>query len=309
MALNNYAALQSSIAGFLNRRDLTDRIPDFITLTEAKLRRRYKDFADLSDSNSSNWILAGYPDVYLYGALTEAAPYLIDDERVGVWKSLYTEAINTLKGVYNGANLDSYDGLVISISDWLARADLDAHIPQLIALAEIQIARDVRHYQMENRARATASSQFVERPDDWIETITAKLITPGTSNLKFATRSQMDDMRQTREDTSGQPRFYTHSENSFELYPTPDGEYTMEVLYYQSIPALGPSNQTNWLLGRYGDLYLYASLIHAEPYLKNDERVGVWASMYAGIVKNINRESKKATVSGRNLRMKIRGAG
>lgn len=39
MALDTYANLQTSIADFLNRDDLTSAIPDFITLAEAQLQR------------------------------------------------------------------------------------------------------------------------------------------------------------------------------------------------------------------------------------------------------------------------------
>lgn len=39
MSISNYADLQSAIADWLNRADLTARIPDFITLAEADLNR------------------------------------------------------------------------------------------------------------------------------------------------------------------------------------------------------------------------------------------------------------------------------
>ena len=39
MALTNYTDLQASIADFLNRSDLTDVIPDFITMTESEMNR------------------------------------------------------------------------------------------------------------------------------------------------------------------------------------------------------------------------------------------------------------------------------
>jgi hypothetical protein len=50
----------------------------------------------LSVSNASNWILARHPDVYLYGSLLQAAPYLRDDERVGLWAPLYAQAIEDM---------------------------------------------------------------------------------------------------------------------------------------------------------------------------------------------------------------------
>src|SRR5882724_628833 len=40
MSLDTYANLQTAIAGFLNRADLTAVIPDFITLAEAQILRR-----------------------------------------------------------------------------------------------------------------------------------------------------------------------------------------------------------------------------------------------------------------------------
>lgn len=42
MGLANYTDLQASIGSWLNRRDLTSQIPDFIVMAEAKLRRRLK---------------------------------------------------------------------------------------------------------------------------------------------------------------------------------------------------------------------------------------------------------------------------
>lgn len=42
MALASYTDLKSAAAGWLNRTDLTDQIPDFITLAESKLNRRLK---------------------------------------------------------------------------------------------------------------------------------------------------------------------------------------------------------------------------------------------------------------------------
>ena len=42
MALDTYADLQTAIADWLNRSDLTTQIPDFITLAEAEIKRRLR---------------------------------------------------------------------------------------------------------------------------------------------------------------------------------------------------------------------------------------------------------------------------
>lgn len=42
MSIRNYGELQASVAGWLKRTNLTDRIPDFITLAEAGLNRQLR---------------------------------------------------------------------------------------------------------------------------------------------------------------------------------------------------------------------------------------------------------------------------
>ena len=56
----------------------------------------YAKIPPLSDSNTSNWLLAAHPDIYLYGALMQSAPYLVDDQRLGVWAGLYQKGIDDL---------------------------------------------------------------------------------------------------------------------------------------------------------------------------------------------------------------------
>lgn len=54
----------------------------------------YAKLTKLSSSVASNWLLASSPDVYLYGALLQAAPYLQDDARIQTWATLYERALN-----------------------------------------------------------------------------------------------------------------------------------------------------------------------------------------------------------------------
>lgn len=188
MALDSYSGLQTEIADWLNRSDLTTKIPTFIVLAESTMRRRLRRFsaredmtiaalavsspcaaaelrsiylrtgsphldkplnivtpeilADmratqagvsgrprwaavtssgkellfaptpdtsytaeviyfkalqaLSTANTVNDELAAAPDMYLYGALLQAEPYLEHDERIPVWKEKFDSAIQEL---------------------------------------------------------------------------------------------------------------------------------------------------------------------------------------------------------------------
>ena len=189
MAISTYAELQTATANWLDRSDLTDRIPEFIELAEANFNRvirqpdmitkndsfsiagryttlptdtleivrivldltpvivleymtpeelserritltgtgkpyyfttiggsanqlevlrspddtytasiiYYTRIAALTDSATTNWLLTNHPDIYLFGALVEAEPYLKNDERMPLWTSRLDKALNDLR--------------------------------------------------------------------------------------------------------------------------------------------------------------------------------------------------------------------
>jgi hypothetical protein len=51
----------------------------------------------LSTSVATNFLLTSSPDIYLYGSLLQAAPYLLDDARIPVWSALYERALSDLQ--------------------------------------------------------------------------------------------------------------------------------------------------------------------------------------------------------------------
>jgi len=78
--------------------------------------RYYARVPALSDANPTNHVLTASPGVYLYGALVQAAPYLLDDARMQTWGTLYQQAIDALQASDDAAE---YPGpLVIRASAW-----------------------------------------------------------------------------------------------------------------------------------------------------------------------------------------------
>jgi hypothetical protein len=186
MAINSFTTLKSAISNWLDRDDLSDQLPDFISLNEALFNRvlrirpmetivtnatvsgtkaydlptgyvqmreihldttpvtslqyispemlyrvwagsssgkpdsysiigdkiyfgptpdsaynytmtYYKTFDALSDSNTTNWVILNAPDVYLYGALLQAEPFLQNDQRIPVWERGLRQALSDLQ--------------------------------------------------------------------------------------------------------------------------------------------------------------------------------------------------------------------
>jgi hypothetical protein len=53
-----------------------------------------ENITPLSAGNPTNSTLTNSPDIYLYGALVEAEPYLEHDERVSLWETRFVQAIS-----------------------------------------------------------------------------------------------------------------------------------------------------------------------------------------------------------------------
>ncbi len=202
-------------------------------------------------------------------------------------------------------SITTYSELKTSIANWLDRDDLTSVIPDFIMLAEHQMERVVRHYKMVERSSGALDSQYSAVPADWLETIRFSITDGNTNKVDQTTLADLMDKREAGLNQTGRPRFYAHAGESFELYPTPDKTYNIELMYYQKIPALSDSQTTNWLLDFAPDAYLYGTLVQASPYLGEDERVPVWNSLYNAAVTSLNTQNEKTRHSGSALRMRL----
>ena len=57
----------------------------------------YAKIPALSDSNTSNWLLAAAPNIYLYGSLLEAALAIGDDAGAQKWLGLFSSAVKAFQ--------------------------------------------------------------------------------------------------------------------------------------------------------------------------------------------------------------------
>ena len=73
----------------------------------------YKAFNTLSDSNTSNWVLANHPAIYLYGSLFHAANFLggIDPQQVQNWLQMYATSMERCE---QNDKQDSYGGAPVT---------------------------------------------------------------------------------------------------------------------------------------------------------------------------------------------------
>ena len=184
--------------------------------------------------------------------------------------------------------LDTYADLKASLANWLHRADLEALIPDFIRLAEIQMNADVSSRSMETRAvlTATAGDANLDLPGDVLDIRRLQVL--GSFNRVLIYRSADEVAQENPLSRSGVPEVFMVHGSSLELAPIPDSNYSIELLYYQRIPALSDANPTNWLLTICPNAYLYGALLAAQPYLINDERIPTIQSLYRQAVDGLN---------------------
>jgi len=194
--------------------------------------------------------------------------------------------------------LSNYTELQASIADFLNRSDLTSVIPDFITMCEADLNRTLRVRDMSIRSRAPINSQYVKLPADFLGMRNIDLLTDPVTPLTYKNLQNLDIHRAG--DSTGKPLYYSVMQDSIEFAPVPDGDYTIEIVYYQKIPALSAtaSNGVNWLLTDHPDAYLYGSLMHSAPYLQADERIGLWAGKYNQILEQIKKSDEQAKFSG-----------
>jgi hypothetical protein len=204
--------------------------------------------------------------------------------------------------------ISTYSELKTAVADWLNRADLTAAIPNFIQLAEAKFNRELRTRQQVKRAYATLTGQYIQIPTDWLEAINLQLNVTPVRVLDFVTLDQADRIRANRYGETNADA-YTIVGEQLEVVPPVGANTEIDMTYYMKIPALSDGNPTNWLLTAWPDLYVYATLVHAAPYLKEDERVALWKGMADQLLEEIRLSDERAKHSGGPLRARVRPIG
>jgi hypothetical protein len=202
--------------------------------------------------------------------------------------------------------LTSYSALRSSIADWLNRDDLTSVIPDFISLAEAQIERRVPTQKMVKRANATIDTPFSALPSDFLSAKSLVLTsTAPVQALVFLTEDEIDSKKYVYR-TTGKPIYFALVGNQIEVLPAPDTSYTAELTYVATLAKLSDSNTSNWVLERHPDVYLYGSLLQAAPYLRDDERVSMWGSLYAQAIEDMVLQNERAAFSQGRMAMAVK---
>ena len=206
-------------------------------------------------------------------------------------------------------SISTHTELKTAISNWLKRSDLSTYLDDLVTLAEVRIFRDVRNEDTQgsysesintSTGGTIAPAGFL----GWrnVDVNSGTFRQPLTVTTANQAMQEMDYPQRT-----GLPKFIWHTGSGagFAFYPFPDSDYTVSGTYYKKPGTLSSAEYD--LFTNNPDLYLFASLAEAAPFLKDDKRVELWEAKYRQIKDAVNAQYTKTRFSG-PLHMTARGA-
>jgi hypothetical protein len=194
--------------------------------------------------------------------------------------------------------ITTYAELQTSVGNWLHRADLTAIIPDLIMLGEKRIFREVRVRVMETALNSAIASGVLAVPADYLELKFAYIDGTPVGPLSRSTASEIYTEYPLRSSTS-KPKKIAREGSNFIFGPYPDSNYTVKGIYYAQLTSIASS--ANALFTANPDLYLFAALCEAAPYIKNDSRVPLWEQKYQSIKADMEASDKREYGSGGGL--------
>lgn len=173
-----------------------------------------------------------------------------------------------------------YAQLKSDLASWLNRDDLTAVIPSFISLAEATLNRQLRVRDMLVRDTAIIDEDFENLPADFLELKAIWWNTTPRVIPQYRPPFELSRLRVLMEGSSSPPEHFTLLGSQILFDRKAAGGPELEILSYVRIPPLSDTNPSNTLLANHPDLYLYGSLVQAEPYLKNDQRLPTWVALY-----------------------------
>lgn len=174
----------------------------------------------------------------------------------------------------------TYNNLVSDVIKYSERSDTGFvdQIPMLIGIAEKLIISEVKTLWEINSSTisVSAGTSTLNKPVRWRETVSMKI-----NGQPLLHRSPEYVSQYQVESSQGIPQFYSDvSYSQWSIAPVPNATYSIDVLYYNQVTPLDVSNQTNLITQVAPQAMLYGTLLQAQGYLKNPEKLQLWQGLY-----------------------------
>jgi hypothetical protein len=187
--------------------------------------------------------------------------------------------------------INGYADLLVTAGEYSGRNDIAHLFSRFLSMAETKLNRRLRVGDMEQAAIVNVAFGAGSLPTDFIE---ARSVTNPSGCVL---RSLSLQVLMNRKGVSV-PDAYAIQGRSIAVLPSWNGKLT--VFYYAAIPALKPSNPSNWLLETAPDIYLYALVEEIAIWAKDVEAAGAAASLKEQAITSLSINDERARF-GQNI--------
>lgn len=188
------------------------------------------------------------------------------------------------------AVIAGYTTLQTAVADYLARSDLTSFLPNFIQNWEERFYRQSDNWGswMESALNVTITNSLGPVPADYLGLKTAYISGQSGPPLKRISLEQLYS-RYPRVSSNGTPRYISRDGANFVFGPSTSsgtlvGTYYAKPTVMRNYTTGGADAAAHFLIVNAPDLCLYGSLLEAEPFIKNDQRLPVWGQLYDAAV-------------------------
>lgn len=192
----------------------------------------------------------------------------------------------------------TYADLKRAIKNWLDDDTLADRSDDFIALSEARFNRILRDPQMEARTTLTISggaADSIALPDDFLEVREVHIEAATDKPMAYRTPQFVENVRDSLSDD---PVYYSIEQQLLTFAAQAPDTTAFSVLYFQKISGLTQSNNTNWLMTTYPDIYLYGVLLHAETFADNEPKVAQWKTLLDEAMSEVRQVSDISRIGG-----------
>lgn len=200
------------------------------------------------------------------------------------------------------AVITGYTSLLTTIADYVAKSNLTTFTPNFVQNWEERFFRQPRNFGtwMETTALSVAFTSTAAVPSDYLSARNFYLNGQTRQSLIVSSLEQLY-AKYPRSGSSGLPAWIARNGASFVFGPVPNGTFTLNGTYFAKPVLLRnftADAAAHFLIVNAPDLLLYGALAEAEPFLKNDDRVALWKSLYQEALQDYRDLMKEQKFSG-----------
>jgi hypothetical protein len=177
----------------------------------------------------------------------------------------------------------NYSEIINAAKQYTDREDdeVDSNMDTFIAMAESRINRLLKTREQTTRAyTATVTGQeYYPLPTDYagIRDIQINSTDIGSTSYSMSYLNPMQ-FNVVRNTSFCGAYYYCIIADQFQIFPILDEGQTIEIVYYQKVPALTSGSNTNWLSETSPDVYIAGIVSEIEAFVKNYEVAKAWDS-------------------------------